>query len=262
MQASSVPMSGPGMYSVRLAIARAKDRTRRSLAARPIAGSAQMPALPPPKARPAAAFFNVIARARRATSVTVTSGAIRTPPTAGPAARLSTTTTACRPAAAPEQQIFAGPRSSHSSPHRASITETSLAGTLPSRRASARPTASSSRRDGTWSRLACWCGFPASTSTAGPIGIVGHQGRVDGALGPAWSIPAVVAAGRCRSRQGPAQRVGHGRRIVHGEAEPVLDPHDTLDARDGPCQAGDLRAPPQTPSSSTTPSRTLTWIRS
>jgi hypothetical protein len=74
-------------------------RTRRTLAAGSIAGSATMPALAPPCRSPAAAFLNVIARASRNTSRGVTSGAIRTPPIAGPAAVLSTTTMACSPAA-------------------------------------------------------------------------------------------------------------------------------------------------------------------
>jgi hypothetical protein len=53
--------------------------------------------LPPPWRRPAAAFFQVMARASRKHSSTVTSGAIRTPPIATPHAVLSTTTTAFKP---------------------------------------------------------------------------------------------------------------------------------------------------------------------
>ena len=47
--------------------------------------------------KPAAAFFKVIARARRAPSATLTSSAIRTPPIAGPVATLSTTRIARSP---------------------------------------------------------------------------------------------------------------------------------------------------------------------
>ena len=238
MQASSVPMSGPGMYSVRLAIARAKDRTRRSLAARPIAGSAQMPALPPPKARPAAAFFNVIARARRATSVTVTSRAIRTPPTAGPAARLSTTTTACSPAAAPRSStIFAGPRSSHNSSHRASITETSLGwnASLTPRLEQAHRLLEPTRRHLVATGLLVRLPGVHLHRRADP-GIVGHQVHVDralGQLGPpsrrrSRTLPVTAGAGSTctawtthrprRSRAGsrPARHPRRPRRPVPG----------------------------------------------
>ena len=50
--------------------------------------------LPPPWRRPAAAFFQVIARASRKHSSTVTSGAMRTPPIATPHAVLSMTSIA------------------------------------------------------------------------------------------------------------------------------------------------------------------------
>ena len=89
MQVSSVPMSGPGMYPVRFAMPRAKCRTRASLFGD--LGSAMMQDFPPPWERPAIAFFQVMPRARRNTSSVVTSGAIRIPPMAGPAAVLSTT---------------------------------------------------------------------------------------------------------------------------------------------------------------------------
>ncbi len=50
-----------------------------------------------------AAFLNVIARASRATSPTVTSDAMRTPPIAGPHAVLSTTTIAVTRVRIPQQ---------------------------------------------------------------------------------------------------------------------------------------------------------------
>ena len=53
--------------------------------------------LPPPCGNPAAAFFQVIARASRKHSSSETSGAIRAPPIAGPQAVLSTTTIAFSP---------------------------------------------------------------------------------------------------------------------------------------------------------------------
>jgi hypothetical protein len=64
------------------------------LRSRGIAGSAKITDLPPPWGRPAAALFSVIARARRKHSSTLTSGAMRAPPIAGPAATLSITTIA------------------------------------------------------------------------------------------------------------------------------------------------------------------------
>ncbi len=72
-------------------MALAKARTSRSFSSRGSPGSATIPALPPPWGRPAAAFLNVIARARRATSSSETSTAILTPPMAVPAAVLSIT---------------------------------------------------------------------------------------------------------------------------------------------------------------------------
>jgi hypothetical protein len=56
-----------------------------------------MPDFPPPCGRPAMAFFQVMARARRKTSSVVTSLAMRIPPIAGPAAVLSTTTMPFKP---------------------------------------------------------------------------------------------------------------------------------------------------------------------
>ena len=56
-----------------------------------------MTILPPPCGRLAAAFLNVIARAKRKHSLTLTSGAMRTPPIEGPIATLSTTNIPFRP---------------------------------------------------------------------------------------------------------------------------------------------------------------------
>ena len=69
--------------------------------------------MPPPCGKPAAAFFNVIARASRAHSSAVTSGAMRKPPMEGPRATLSTTSTPSSPRLfSCTWMVFAGPRSS------------------------------------------------------------------------------------------------------------------------------------------------------
>ena len=107
MQRSSVPMSGPGMYVCTSRIACANHRITFSLSRGGIAGSAANPALAPPCARPAAALFSVIARARRATSPTVTSGTMRRPPIPGPHAVLSTTTTARTPVSGSRSRTIA-----------------------------------------------------------------------------------------------------------------------------------------------------------
>ncbi len=78
-------------------IARAKARIHCSLTSGGMAGSPLTTALPPPWGSPAALFFIVMARARRNASSTVTSGAMRMPPMAGPLATLSTTSTAFIP---------------------------------------------------------------------------------------------------------------------------------------------------------------------
>ena len=62
-----------------------------------ILGSAKITDLPPPCGKPAAAFLKVIARANRKASSVLTSGAMRTPPIAGPQAMLSIETTALSP---------------------------------------------------------------------------------------------------------------------------------------------------------------------
>jgi hypothetical protein len=85
------------MCAVTLPIAVAKARISRSLSRNVILGSAKITDLPPPWGRPAAAFLKVIARASRKASSLLTSGAIRTPPIAGPQAILSIATTAFRP---------------------------------------------------------------------------------------------------------------------------------------------------------------------
>jgi hypothetical protein len=84
------------MYSVRLPIAAAKARISRSLSRSDILGSAKITDLPP-CGKPAAAFLKVIARASRKASSVLTSGAIRSPPIAGPQAILSIATTSLRP---------------------------------------------------------------------------------------------------------------------------------------------------------------------
>jgi hypothetical protein len=95
-------------------MARANARTIRSLRIGSTVGSATMPALPPPWRSPAAAFFRVIARASRATSSTVTSGAMRTPPIAGPAAVSSMTTMPSIPVdGSRTSTTMLGPDSSH-----------------------------------------------------------------------------------------------------------------------------------------------------
>jgi hypothetical protein len=81
---------------VRSQIADAKPRISRSFSGSGILGSAKITDLPPPCGRPAAAFLKVIARANRNASSVVTSGAMRTPPIAGPQAILSIATTALR----------------------------------------------------------------------------------------------------------------------------------------------------------------------
>ena len=97
-------------------MARAKARITRSFSLGSIAGSATMPALPPPWARPAAAFLKVIARASRKTSRTVTSGAMRMPPIEGPQATLSMTRKPRTPARGSwTRTTCEGPRSSASS---------------------------------------------------------------------------------------------------------------------------------------------------
>src|SRR5210317_1390728 len=69
--------------------------------------------LPPPCGRPAAAFLSVMPRARRKHSSSDTSGAMRTPPMAVPAAVLSTTAIALRPIAGLYIcRMVLGPRSS------------------------------------------------------------------------------------------------------------------------------------------------------
>src|ERR1017187_7222041 len=72
-------------------------------------GSATIPDLPPPCGSPTTALFTVMARARRATSLAVTSDLIRTPPIAGPRATLSMTTTASTPSQGLRKTTFAGP---------------------------------------------------------------------------------------------------------------------------------------------------------
>ena len=85
------------MYSLRSAIAPANARISRSLSGSGILGSAKITDLPPPCGKPAAAFLKVIARASRKASSVLTSGAMRTPPIAGPQAMLSIETTALSP---------------------------------------------------------------------------------------------------------------------------------------------------------------------
>jgi len=82
------------MSSLKSLIASAKPRISRSLSESGILGSAKITDLPPPCGRPAAAFLKVIARASRKASSVLTSGAMRTPPIAGPQATLSIATTA------------------------------------------------------------------------------------------------------------------------------------------------------------------------
>jgi len=82
---------------VRSAIAAAKPRISRSLSESGILGSAKITDLPPPCDKPAAAFLKVIARASRRASSVLTSGAMRTPPMAGPQAMLSIATIALSP---------------------------------------------------------------------------------------------------------------------------------------------------------------------
>ena len=94
MQRSSVPMSGPGIYSTRSRMARAKARISCSFLAKSIFGSPKITDLPPPWGRSAAEFFIVMARARRNASSALTSGAMRMPPMDGPRATLSMATTA------------------------------------------------------------------------------------------------------------------------------------------------------------------------
>jgi hypothetical protein len=84
---------------VRSPIAAAKARISRSLSESGILGSAKITDLPPPCGSPAAAFLKVIARASRKASSVLTSGAMRTPPIAGPQAMLSIATTALSPTA-------------------------------------------------------------------------------------------------------------------------------------------------------------------
>ncbi len=118
-------------------MALAKDRITRSLSAGSMAGSATIPALPPPWRNPAAAFLKVIARASRATSWTVTSGAIRTPPMAGPAATLSTTTKPSSPTPGSRTSTTcAGPRSSANTRHSLSIMPPLASAVCPTRRSS------------------------------------------------------------------------------------------------------------------------------
>ncbi len=78
-------------------MAAANARMICSLAAAGMAGSPTMTDLAPPCGNPAAAFINVMARASRTHSPTLTSGAMRVPPIAGPAAVLSITTIAFKP---------------------------------------------------------------------------------------------------------------------------------------------------------------------
>ena len=113
MAVSSVPMSGPGMYSFRLRIPAAKARTKRSFSERGIDGSPKITDFAPPCANPAAAFLKVMARARRKHSSVLTSGAMRVPPIAGPTAVLSITTMALRPRRGSWMwTIFSGPSGS------------------------------------------------------------------------------------------------------------------------------------------------------
>ena len=94
-------------------MASAKARISDCLSVDGIIGSPTITALPPPWCSPAAAFLSVIALASRTHSSVVTSGAIRTPPIAGPIATLSITTVARSPVVRSVRcTILAGPRSS------------------------------------------------------------------------------------------------------------------------------------------------------
>jgi hypothetical protein len=96
MQSSSVPMSGPGIYSTRSRMARAKARINCSFLAGSILGSPKITDLPPPWGKPAAEFFIVMARASQNPSSALTSGAMRMPPIDGPQGDVVDATTALR----------------------------------------------------------------------------------------------------------------------------------------------------------------------